>query len=375
MNGNEFMYAVVLSSYSIFQFFGSPFLGSLSDVYGRKKLLILSHAGTLLSWVIFGSTFFLPNDRFVLGVSISLWVVIFSRLLDGITGGNISVANAYISDVTTEKERSKAFGVIGAVFGFGFIFGPIIGAFSAQTSISYYGTVIVAFFISLITLFFIIFGLKDSVNKHKKDHVDFKKTVTESFKILTKIKNYASDRFILTIFKVRFVFAAIFVSYTSVMVLFLKNSLQLDEFKIGIVFGIIGVFLIINQAFVVPLLSKKYGDVKLLIASQLLMVFSFLAFFSFTHLGLLLLFAYLGNLGISGNIISIRTLLSKKVDDSKQGEVLGIDEGIFSLNSAFMPLVSSVLYVSFGSIFFLALSVLGVVSFILLLRSKSLRLA
>lgn len=134
-------------------------------------------------------------------------------------------------------------------------------------------------------------------------------------------------------------------------------------------------FLIINQAFVVPLLSKKYGDVKLLIASQLLMVFSFLAFFSFTHLGLLLLFAYLGNLGISGNIISIRTLLSKKVDDSKQGEVLGIDEGIFSLNSAFMPLVSSVLYVSFGSIFFLALSVLGVVSFILLLRSKSLRLA
>lgn len=224
MNGNEFMYAVVLSSYSIFQFFGSPFLGSLSDVYGRKKLLILSHAGTLLSWVIFGSTFFLPNDRFVLGVSISLWVVIFSRLLDGITGGNISVANAYISDVTTEKERSKAFGVIGAVFGFGFIFGPIIGAFSAQTSISYYGTVIVAFFISLITLFFIIFGLKDSVNKHKKDHVDFKKTVTESFKILTKIKNYASDRFILTIFKVRFVFAAIFVSYTSVMVLFFKEQ-------------------------------------------------------------------------------------------------------------------------------------------------------
>jgi len=375
MNGSEFMYAVVLSSYSIFQFFGSPFLGSLSDVYGRKKLLIISHGGTLLSWVIFATTYFLAKDQFVLGLSISLWVLIFSRILDGITGGNISVANAYISDVTTERERTKAFGLVGATFGFGFIFGPIIGAFSAQSSLSYYGTVIVAFCISLITLFFIIFGLKDSVNKHKKNHIDFKQTVSESFKVLTKIRNYANDKFISTLFKVRFVFAAIFVSYTSVMVLFLKNSLQLDGFKIGIVFGIVGVFLIINQALVVPFLSKRYGDVNLLIVSQLLMVFSFLAFFSFTYLGLLLLFAYIGNLGMSGNIISIRTLLSQKVDDSKQGEVLGIDGGIFSLNSAFMPLISSVLYVSFGSYFFLALSVLGVVSFILLLNNKSLRLS
>lgn len=375
MNGSQLMYAVVLSSYSIMQFFGSPFLGSLSDVYGRKKLLIISHGGTLISWVIFASTFFLATDKFVLGISVALWVVIFSRLLDGITGGNISVANAYISDVTTDDERTKAFGIVGATFGFGFVFGPIIGAFSAQTSYSYYGTVVVAFFISLITLFFIIFGLKDSENKNKAGYIDFKQTILKSFNVLTKIKDYASDRFILTLFKVRFVFAAIFVSYTSVIVLFLKNNLQLGEFKIGIVFGIIGVFLIINQAFVVPFLSKKYGDVKLLIASQLLMVFSFLAFFSFTHLGLILLFGYLGNLGISGNIISIRSLLSKKVDDSKQGEVLGIDEGIFSLNSAFMPLISSVLYVTLGSVFFLALSVLGVISFILLLNSKSLRLA
>ena len=100
--------------YPIFQFFGAPILGRLSDRFGRKPVLILSIAGTMLGFI-------------VLATARSLWILFFSRALDGITGGNISVAQAYISDVTEPEERGKALGMIGAAFGLGFILGPVTG--------------------------------------------------------------------------------------------------------------------------------------------------------------------------------------------------------------------------------------------------------
>src|SRR6185295_10580465 len=131
-NASSIVYGFLLSIYFIFQFLGAPFLGALRDHYGRKPILMLSHFGTLISWGIFGLAYFVPGVS-LFGIALPLYVIGFARIVDGITGGNMSVANAYLSDITTPPEKARAFGTIGAVLGLGMIIGPTLGSFSSAT--------------------------------------------------------------------------------------------------------------------------------------------------------------------------------------------------------------------------------------------------
>jgi MFS family permease len=162
------VYGALLSAYAFFQFLGAPVLGSLSDKYGRKPLLMVSQLGTTLSWVIFAAAYFLP-DIAIGPVMLPLLVIAVSRIIDGITGGNISVAQAWISDATTNEEKTKAFGLVGAIFGLGFMFGPALGGLSAGTTLGYLGTCILAFTISLVTLIMIHLYLPESLKEEDRD--------------------------------------------------------------------------------------------------------------------------------------------------------------------------------------------------------------
>ena len=117
--GNSIVYGILAAMYPLFQLIGAPILGKWSDAYGRKKVLLVSNGGTLVGWLIFLFAFFLPVTNLfsissaVIGtfaITLPLVVLFFARSLDGITGGNISVANAYLADVSTDKNRSKNFG-------------------------------------------------------------------------------------------------------------------------------------------------------------------------------------------------------------------------------------------------------------------------
>jgi len=96
------MYGVILSTYPFFQFFAAPILGSLSDRYGRRPILLISQAGTMLSWVIFAVSYFVPHIS-IGALSVPALVIILARIADGVTGGNNAVANAYLSDITTRE--------------------------------------------------------------------------------------------------------------------------------------------------------------------------------------------------------------------------------------------------------------------------------
>ncbi len=111
MGASDFVVGLLLSSYAICQLIAGPVLGKLSDQYGRKPLLILSQIGTLIGFIL-------------LAASKTLWLVFLARIIDGITAGNLSLAQAYISDVTVPEKRAQSFGIIGIAFGVGFTIGP-----------------------------------------------------------------------------------------------------------------------------------------------------------------------------------------------------------------------------------------------------------
>src|ERR1044072_4220492 len=113
-NATPLTFGWLVASFSIMQFIFSPILGKLSDKYGRRPILFLSLIGTGIGFL-------------VLGFATTMWMVFAGRILDGITGGNISTAQAYIADVTTPENRARGMGMIGAAFGIGFVLGPAIG--------------------------------------------------------------------------------------------------------------------------------------------------------------------------------------------------------------------------------------------------------
>jgi len=126
---NDFHTSLLFSIYSLAQFFATPVIGKLSDRFGRKPLLIISLAGTVIA-------------NFIAGKASTASVLFLARLLDGITGGNNSIAQAVISDVTNPENRAKGFGIYGAAFGLGFILGPAISLLAQTISLgtSFFGS-------------------------------------------------------------------------------------------------------------------------------------------------------------------------------------------------------------------------------------------
>src|SRR5512140_1011655 len=157
---SETVTGVLIASYALMQLIGAPILGRLSDRFGRRPILLLSVCGTFLGFLL-------------LGFANALWMLFASGILDGLTGGNLSVAQAYISDVTDEKDRSKGLGLIGAAFGLGFIIGPVTGGWLSQWG--YAVPAFVAAGLSLANLALIYFWLPESLTVEKRASIDEKR--------------------------------------------------------------------------------------------------------------------------------------------------------------------------------------------------------
>ena len=168
--GNSLIYGLVAATYSIFQFFGAPLLGRMSDHVGRRKVLQLSQLGTLLSWGVFLTAFAIPdtvlldvNSRFwgEFALTLPLVVVFFARAADGLTGGNVSVSNAYLSDISPEDDRAKNFGKLAVSGNVGYVVGPALGGILGATLLGSFLPVLAAFVISAVALVLVRYGLVD----------------------------------------------------------------------------------------------------------------------------------------------------------------------------------------------------------------------
>ena len=169
--GNAIVYGLLAATYPAFQLIGSPVLGRWSDIFGRKKVLLLSNAGTSVGWILFLFALFLPFEKsFSINLAflgtfvfiVPLLVLFLARAVDGITGGNISVANAYLADLSSDRTRSKNFGKMAISSNLGFILGPALAGILGGTIYGAILPVLAALILSLATLIVIGFLLKES---------------------------------------------------------------------------------------------------------------------------------------------------------------------------------------------------------------------
>ena len=363
----EWGYGLLLTFYSAFQFIGAPFLGALSDSRGRKPVLIVSQAGTLLSWIVFIIALSLPDYR-IGGIALSLFIIAFSRILDGVTGGNASVTNAYVADITTRNEKGYIFGYLGGIAGVGMIVGPGLGGLSASTSLGYLGTLIISSIISIITLLTIFFWLKESLPEEKRTPPK-RQSLWKIINIPGRVRTVNPSPIIKTIFTVKLFFSSMMGFYIGSMALFLIDLFEFEEKELGFFMFVVGIFLAFNQAFVSKKFVKRFGEYPTLIIGLILCFFGLFSITLTSNLYLFIGFYYILNLGLSLCFPTFNALISIHADDKKLGEVMGISESIGSFAMALFPVIAATLYGIIGFELYYIVSALPLVGLIIALRA------
>ncbi len=369
-NAPEYVYGLLLSAYSFFQFIGSPFLGKLSDSRGRKPILVISQFGTLLSWVIYGVAYFVAYDVLevyqydfmgkVFFYSLPLIIIAFARIADGLTGGNISVTNAYVSDITTLEQKKTIFGTLGGIVGIGFVIGPAIGGltsgYNENGEFEYLGTILTAAGVSLIALLSILFFLKESLPIEKRR--EYKKhNFIKSFNIVKRVNSLNPKYIVKQVLVLKSLMSATMAFYIATIVLYVIELFDFTPFGTGIFLLVAGIFLGFNQAVLFKKVVLKIGELYTLIIG-----------FSLTALGLVLItltdilwiymiLYYILNLGLSLSFPVFNSLISQHADEDKQGEIMGISESIQSISNAIFPVIATAIYgfIGYNIYFFLAL--------------------
>ncbi|MCB0477184.1 MAG: MFS transporter [Crocinitomicaceae bacterium] len=344
----EWFYGLLLTFYSAFQFFGAPFLGALSDHMGRKPVLLVSQAGTLLSWFVFVFALYLPKDQQLFGFSIALWVIAFSRILDGITGGNASVTNAYVADITTSKEKASVFGYLGGIAGIGLIVGPGLGGLTASSSWGYLGTMVTAIAISTVTLIAIFFWLKESHPEEKRSPAGKQRIVKNLF-LIKRIRELNISPFLKRIFLLKLLFSTTVACYIGSIALYLIDLFDFNKQELGFFMLVVGLFLSFNQAVVSRMFVRWFGEYNTL---KIGLSGVFIGLFCITltsNLWVFISFYYIMNLGLSLSFPTFNSVIAQHANPQKQGETMGVSDSIHSFAMASFPLVSAALYGWIGS--------------------------
>jgi DHA1 family tetracycline resistance protein-like MFS transporter len=346
----EWVFGLLLSLYSTFQFIGAPLLGSMSDAFGRKPVLLVSHIGTLISWVVFIIALYVP-DIGVWGLALPLYIVAFSRIIDGVTGGNVSVANAYVADITTRKEKAYIFGYLGGIGGIALTIGPGLGGFSASTSLGHTGTGLLAISISLITLLAIFRWLKESLPVEKRVK-RARESVWTVINIPGRVNKVNPGNVIKVLFTTKLLFTAMMGCYIGAIALYLIDLFAFDEKQLGLFMLVVGLFLAFNQAFVSKRFIMKFGEFKTLIIGLSLSAFGLFSITLTENLYLFIGCYYFMNLGLSLSFPTFNAIIATHANENKKGEIMGISESIGSFSMATFPVLSAYAYSQLGESWF-----------------------
>lgn len=345
-SGNQAIIVTLLTSiYAVCVFFAAPALGALSDRYGRRPILLICLLGSTIGYLIFG-------------MGGALWVLFLGRIIDGITGGNISTLFAYFADITPREQRTKYFGWISAIAGIGGAIGPTLGGLLAK-----FGYSVPMYFVAMITLLNLIYGIiymPESLDKNKRlKNITF--TRLNPFIQLVSILSMKNlRRLLISAFLLWVPNGALQATFSE----FAVNTFNWTPVIIGLMFSIMGIQDIISQAFIMPKLLKKFSDIQIVILGMISEVigYSFIAasaIFSFYPLVIVGMFIFAFGDSIFGP--SFNGMLSKSGNSSEQGRIQGGSQAIQSLAIIIGPIIGGEIYVLLGHTapFFMGIILIG----------------
>ncbi len=323
LNMSETQIGFVAGIFSLMQFIFSPLWGRLSDIYGRKPIIIFSLIGNVLSYILLGLVLH--------GLFASVFLLFLSRSLAGFFSANIGAAMAYISDITTPQERSKGMGIIGTAFSLGFVFGPFIGGVLAKRYD--YGTpIFLSAALSLISLILATIILKESLPEDLRRQA---KLVSIKLKdgwvrFVKAIKHPNVGLLIILYFISTFSIANIFSTFQ--LYAESKAGFELDIEQISYIFAYLGIIGALTQGVLIRPLVKWFDERKVYIAGNFIMAIG-LGTIPLSHhsITMLLLSCLLMGFGNGLNIPIGLSLISKFTERDEQGGILGLNQSLSSL--------------------------------------------
>jgi DHA1 family tetracycline resistance protein-like MFS transporter len=324
----------VVSIYAFFQLIAGPILGQLSDRFGRRPILLVSQLGTLIGF-------------FILAFSSQLWMVFLSRAIDGATAGNLTTAQAYISDVTKPEERAKAFAIIGVAFGFGFLVGPAISGYLVHYA--YQAPIFAAAalsFTSIVCTFFLL-PRKEVNHEHAAEEAG------PGGKRLSLIswgsyRKYFQDRELARLLMQWLLFSLSFSTFVSGFALFAErryhwNGQPVGVREVGYIFAFNGLLGIFMQGGVVGRWVKWLGEKKVVEIGFFASLVGYAAIGFTNTIGQLLWVMAFASIGGAGLRPALTSMVTQKAGRREQGVIIGLTQSLTSVAQITAPVLAGVL--------------------------------
>jgi MFS family permease len=315
---------LLVASFFAAQFIGGPLLGRWSDKIGRVPVLIVSQVGTVIAFAAFG-------------LATAPWMLFASRIFDGLTGGNIVVAQAYVTDVTPREKRAQALGLIAAMFGLAFIIGPLIGGLlvGLGARVPYFiaaGAAAVVVALTALTL-------DESMTAEQREEIRAN-AVKLSFKAALAIRPLV---FVLLIaFTAQFALGLVIstLALFGEAVLFDTNP----ELGVGLILMFVGVSQLVTQTAILPRAIARLGEERLVVVGIVIRSVGLLIYSVMVTPALAVLGGIFFSMGGGLTIPPAQSIATKTVDDSKRGGVLGVFQAVTSLSVIFSTAIAGVLF-------------------------------
>jgi len=320
------MVAMLTVIYATAQFFAAPALGKLSDRYGRRPVLLISVFGSAIGYVIFG-------------IAGALWVLFLSRLVDGITAGNMSTASAYIADVSKPEERARNFGLIGVAWGVGLIIGPALGAGLGQIYLAL--PAFVSAGLSLLSLLLAYFFLTESLPKEQRETTRIHLNDLNPF---ASIGGMARRSSLGGLFLVLCLFNFSFNGINSTQTLFLIEKFFAQPWQLGLLLVAAGITVAVVQAILVQRFISRFGEKIVAVTSLLGQAFCALTIFFAPIFWLIYPLTIFNSTLSTFTFPTIGTLASNSVSSREQGSLMGVTTALNSLMSILGPLWAGIVY-------------------------------
>ena len=325
-SNDALMVTLLTTIYAAAQFAAAPLLGKISDRVGRRPVLLVCVFGSAIGYFIFG-------------VGGALWVLFLARLIDGVTGGNISTAAAYIVDVSKPEERAKNFTLMGMAFGLGFILGPALGGALGQLSVD--APMFAAGVISLVSVGVIYFLLPESLPKERREMAPLRLSDFNPFASIGYMLRKPGLGVLLVVWAL-FNFA--FDGANSTAGVFLVDKFTAQPGQLGLLFVVVGIATAVVQAALIGRLVPRYGEKRMALVSLIGNAVGGLLIFAAPALWLIYPIS-LVQAAVTGFIWStMGTLTANRVSEREQGQLAGVNTAVAGLMAALGPLWAGAVY-------------------------------